>query len=502
MVVCTGIVTYVQIALGSNHRSGYHIGGVLVAGTGVLYRLEVGIHQRNPAHRSGIFCAGRHLAPKEAIGICSIDNAEFVALLIRAVLRTEDGGIDTGVYIGVGNGNRHIHLQAGGIGNNTAGDGGLQLHPVFPGFTVVGPAAQHAPAHAILIHIVRLHPQGFSIRSDVLINLRGPGTAIRRTVERTGRQIRHANQIINRVGVTVRHLPACHQGLSIVDFANLCYSSSIREHAFIVLAGTQVPAHKRLGTIGGDNTHRLRSGHIVVLNRSLGHGAAIGIQLHTDELGRYGTGIHAVEVHIGLNLPAIVIIRAGIPAADGTEELAALGLAGNGRLEITGTGGPGGAVLEREQNHGIMLALGQGQALLAGKAVDSFIQILQGFPQGCIRFLFGNGMITMTLLFLTLRTIADVAVGITGLAISFQLLQNGNRAFADRQSSGEGRQRSGGNQTGCHEQSHQKAQESLLHSNLLLLSYVSNGIITDPITNCNPHFENNYIFVTILRFVR
>ena len=151
-----------------------------------------------------------------------------------------------------------------------------------------------------------------------------------------------------------------------------------------------------------------------------------------------------------------------------------------------------------------MLALGQGQALLAGKAVDSFVQILQDLPQRLIRldFIYFMLLFAMVPFAVTRGAVADVAILVTIPAISFQLLQNGNRAFADRQSSGEGRQRSGGNQTGCHEQSHQKAQESLLHSNLLLLSYVSNGIITDPITNCNPHFENNYIFVTILRFVR
>ena len=91
---------------------------------------------------------------------------------------------------------------------------------------------------------------------------------------------------------------------------------------------------------------------------------------------------------------------------------------------------------------------------------------------------------------------------VAAVFIANHLLQNGDGRIADSIGSSRGGQSGGGHQADQQHQSQKETYKSLLHSNLLLFSYVSSCIITDPVTNCNTFFQKNYIFVTINFFCK
>jgi hypothetical protein len=157
-----------------------------------------------------------------------------------------------------------------------------------------------------------------------------------------------------------------------------------------------------------------------------------------------------------------------------------------------------------------MLILGQGHTVLGGKVVDLGVNFLQSCTQSLVCVNLRNGVNLAVgvkgQIDIVTFAFADGAVANAELSTTVQvalalklilshLLQDSDRSFAGGQGCSRGTH---GNQAQQHNQSQQYAYNSL-HSILTpLISYVSNGIITDVFTNCNPFFENNYIFVTLI----
>ena len=107
-----------------------------------------------------------------------------------------------------------------------------------------------------------------------------------------------------------------------------------------------------------------------------------------------------------------------------------------------------------------MLALSQAQTVLVSELVDSLVQFLQFFTQDLVGFFFVHSMTAadfaihagLAKTLFALGAVADVAV-MTGLIVTFQLLQHIDCSFADSVGSsicGQGRH---GNQAHQHDQS-------------------------------------------------
>ena len=366
-------------------------------------------------------------------------------MLIGANLSTEDTCVCAGIQIGVGDSDGHIHSQTRIAGSGAAADGGLELDPGLILGTVL---SDTAPADAILVYEVLVDPNQILVAGVQAV---APQFTADLLVDSLGSQIGNRNLIIYSVNVIVVILPMGIESFAVQTLGNLGHRIAVS------LVLIQIPAHENLAAVGNDCINGLCLSRIIVAGLRARNAAAIGFQSYSNELCRLGDGVHTVEVHIGLNHPALVIVFVSVPPADSVQEFASGSAAGNGSLQVSGTVDPSSAVVKGEQHHGIMLLLGQGQTLLAGKAVDSLIQFLQLFAQSRICLGLSDFVFLVTLTMVSLcgatGTVTGITICITGAGVTLQLLQNRDCLFTGLEGSCRCRQCRGRDQADQHEQS-------------------------------------------------